>query len=85
MGRGRARQCEARPGRARRGKAGRCGARPKHKGELLSPPAADDEMAPLKGQEFRTEYKSDQLIVGFFVILAKLKKYKINIAYLKNR
>lgn len=23
------------------------------------------------------------LIVGFFVILAKLKKYKINIAYLK--
>jgi len=25
------------------------------------------------------------LIVGFFVILVKLKKYKINIAYLKNR
>ncbi|MDK7241406.1 ribosome biogenesis GTPase YqeH, partial [Lacticaseibacillus rhamnosus] len=34
--------------------------------------AADDEMAPLKGQEFRTEYKSDLLFGGIgFVTVPK--------------
>ena len=42
----------------------------KHVGELLAPPAKDDKLPALKGQEFRTEYKSDLLFggIGFVTV-----------------
>ncbi len=42
----------------------------KHVGELLAPPAKDDKLPALKGQEYRTEYKSDLLFggIGFVTV-----------------
>lgn len=44
----------------------------KHKGELLSPPADNNKLPPLKGQEYHTSYKSDLLFggVGFIMVPA---------------
>ncbi len=42
----------------------------RHLGELLSPPSDQDELPPLKGQEFRTTVKSDLLFggIGFVTV-----------------
>ncbi|RVU70000.1 MULTISPECIES: ribosome biogenesis GTPase YqeH [Lactobacillus] len=42
----------------------------KHVGELLTPPVDTQDLAPLKGQEFRTTYKSDLLFggIGFITV-----------------
>lgn len=44
----------------------------KHVGELLTPPNKGEKIAPLKGQEFHTDYKSDLLFGGIgFVTVPK--------------
>lgn len=41
----------------------------KHVGELLTPPNTGEKIAPLKGQEFHTDYKSDLLLVELVLLL----------------